>query len=323
MTLNFPPSDTPLELGLQMLAARRRLLGQPAEITSGDRDRVARQIALARPPWSRACELLQGDAQLVAILNDLWPQVLPYLIKGNEISPVQHIAYVVWFMAQIGLVELSLAQQKVSVIAALLHDIGIGDCALPKISEASIERATAEERIRLRRDGIESRLEHMRKGVQISRNLLTTYQAGHPGVLSESEVGTILDIVGTHDFSKIPLMEDHVDRKWLLSADATDWVKQCHWEADALWMLSPAGILVDLEREREPDTAAHRKAKFDFNLGLHRQIITLYSQAYSPAEMSRFGFRNGLLYRSATGYAIAMQFQRLSEDSSSEFFQPA
>jgi hypothetical protein len=102
--------------------------------------------------------------------------------------------------------------------------------------------------------GIESRLEHIRLGGGISRGLLSKHKSEHPGSLSEEDIRVILDIVASHDYSKIPLMEDHVDRKWLLSWESKDWLKQYHWEADALRMLTPDGILIDLEREREEDT---------------------------------------------------------------------
>ena len=246
------------------------------------------------------------------MLDEMWPQVLPYLIKGNEVSPIQHIAYVVRFMVQICLREVSALEMKRGVLAALLHDIGIGDCSLPKISEASIQRAEPDEKVRLRRDGIASRLEHMQRGVVISRGLLQICQRQHPNALLDGDIDVILEIVGSHDDSKIPLMEDHVDRKWLLGPGPEDWLKQCHWEADALWMLTPAGILVDLEREREENTPANRRAKFEFNRGLHRQIITLYAEAYSAEEMHTFGFRDGLLYRSQTGYGLARNQEQMN-----------
>lgn len=302
----------PVETGLQMLQQRRKVLGQPQEIAARDRLRIAEQQEFARQPWSEARLLLADHADIVAALDDLWPRVIPYLIKGNEVSPIHHIAYVVRFMAQIGLAEVSTADLKRGVLAALMHDIGIGDCALPKISEASIKRAEPVEKERLRRDGIASRLEHMKLGVIIARQLLQDYQQRQPGNVTDADLAVILDIVGSHDYSKIPLMEDHVDRKWLLSSESADWLKQCHWEADALWMLTPAGILVDLEREREENTAANRRAKFQFNLSLHRQIITLYAAAYSPDEMARFGFHDGLLYRSATGYALAQELEQIN-----------
>ncbi|HEY4261517.1 MAG TPA: hypothetical protein VGM98_15215 [Schlesneria sp.] len=297
----------PVELGLQMLQDRRRILGQPSGVTPHDRIRIATQLELAAEPWAQARLLLQVHPDIVAGLDALWPRILPYLIKGNEVSPVHHIPYVVCFMAQIGLAEVSPTDLKRGVLAAVLHDIGIGDCSLPKISEASIKRAEPAEKIRLRRDGIASRLEHMKLGAEISRGLLRAYQQQVPADLTDEDIRVILDIVGTHDYSKIPLMEDHVDRKWLLSSRTADWLKQCHWEADALWMLTPAGILVDLEREREENTAANRHEKLKFNLGLHRQIIDLYAEAYSPVEMQQFGFHDGLLYRSETGYHLAKQ----------------
>ncbi len=286
------------------------MLGQAEGITPRDRSRIAEQIELAREPWSQAMKLLAADPILISALDHLWPQVLPFLIKGNEVSPVHHVAYVVSFMARICLVEVTPLEMRRGVLAALLHDIGIGDCALPKISEASIKRAAPEEAVRLRHDGIASRLEHMKLGVVISRGLLQDYQRQHSDALSDDDIAVILDIVGSHDYSKIPLMQDHVDRQWLLGPGRNDWLKQCHWEADALWMLTPAGILVDLEREREENTAANRQAKFQFNLSLHRQIISLYAEAYSADEMLRFGFHDGLLYRSVAGYELARHFER-------------
>ena len=189
-------SIDPVERGLQMLQDRRRLLGQKAGITPRDRARIAGQTELAREPWSQARRLLVGQPTLVTAIDELWPQVLPHLIKGNEVSPVHHIAYVVNFMVQICLAEVSPMEMKRGVLAALLHDIGIGDCALPKISEASIKRASPEDKLQLRQDGIASRLEHMKLGVVIARGLLQSHQRRHPAALTDDDIAVILDIVG-------------------------------------------------------------------------------------------------------------------------------
>jgi hypothetical protein len=302
-----------VEVGLRMLEQRWRVLGKAEPPGDDVVAKISEQIALARAPWSVALTILSPYPEIVTILQDLYPQVLPYLIKGYENSAVHHIAYAVSFMARIALAELPQHEVKPGVIAVLLHDIGSGDSFLPKVTEEMIEKALESEQDGLRVEGIRYRREHMDEGVRISRRLLETYRAEHPNALEDGDVDVILDIVGTHDDCKIPLMETTVNKKWLLRPTREDWIKQCGWEADALWMLCPAGILIDMEREHEEDTPENRKAKFAFNLGLHRSIVELYPEAYSQHEMEQFGFRDGLLYRSATGYEMAMEFKRQVE----------
>jgi hypothetical protein len=296
----------PIQVGFQMLHESKRPLL---------RARIIEQISLAREPWTRAFETLADYPQVRATLDGLCCQVLPYLIKGCETSPVHHTACVVGFMAQIATSDQKLSHQDVrrGLVAALLHDIGLGDTVLPKITEEMIEKAPESQKARLCREGIAARREHMEKGKEISRRLLERYQSLHPHALSDDDIAVILEIVGTHDNNKIPLMADTVEKKWLLAPTDDDCLKQCHWEADALWMLSPAGILIDLAREQEKDTPENRRKKFYFNLGLHRDIVTMYRQACSQEEMEQFGFRDGLLYRTWAGYALAMNFKKQAD----------
>lgn len=290
-----------LERGFRYLADRQRLLHEQA---------IRTQIDLATVPWLEARQTLHAYPDVVALLDALYPEVVPYLIKGHEVSPVHHIAYVVSFMAKIAVGEnLAPTDVKRVVLAALLHDIGIGDSLRPKISERQIgmERDPVRQQ-HLRREGIASRCEHMEHGVRIGRELL---QALASPLLSAEDHAVILEIVGTHDNSKIPLMEQTVDPVWLLRPGADDWLKQCHWEADALWMLCPAGLLVDLQRGQRPATAENVQEQFAFNLNLHRAIVTKYEQAFTAdGTFAQYGFRAGTLYRTATGFHLAQQFAR-------------
>lgn len=309
-------SDETMKAGLQMLEERMRPLFD-AE--------ASKQIELAQQPWNEALNALDDYQEVVRILKDLSSQVLPYLIKGHEISPVHHIAYVVKFMALITTSEeskggLSREDVKCGILAALLHDIGIGDCVLGKITEKMIENTPPEARQKLRKDGIAARLKHMKKGVQISRCLLERYHKDHPKALEKEDrddIEIILDIVRTHDNCKIPMMEESVKKKWLLSPDkstrsakkkASDWLKQCHWEADALWMLTPAGVLVDLERERVEVTPDNRKKRLAFNFRLHQDIVELYKKAYGDG-IDKFRFKGGTLYRTEEGTVLATQLK--------------
>lgn len=297
-------SLNPIDLGLRMIEDRRQLL---------IRAKVSEQIRLAQDPWREALHTLTNYPDVVTILDGLYPHVLPYLIKGYDVSLVHHIAYAVKFIALITTSEdLDYNDVKRGVVAAFLHDIGIGDSILGKITEKMIENAPSESRERLRKKGIAARREHMENGVSISRRLLQDYGIRHPQAISDEDINIILDIVGTHDNSKIPMMEEKVDRKWLLRPDKADWLKQCHWEADALWMLTPAGILVDLQREGYEDTPKNRKERFTFNFDLHKKIVTLYDKAY-PDEIDTFAFKGGTLYRTQAGYAEAMKLKRDAE----------
>lgn len=302
----------PLDVGLEMLAQRWNVLGKTQPPGKDVLAKVSEQIALARAPWGEALETLSPHAKITTILQDLYPQILPYLIKGYENSAVHHIAYTASFMAQIAVVELPQHYLKPGVIAALLHDIGSGDSFLPKVTEEMIRKAPESERDALREKGIRYRREHMDEGVKISRKLLNSYRAEHRSALTDDDIDVILDVVGTHDDCKIPLMEKAVNKKWLLSPTrkGRDWIKQCHWEADALWMLCPAGILIDMEREKEEDMPENRTAKSKFNWGLHCEIVEVYAKAYLQQELTAFGFHKGSLYRSETGYAIAERFRK-------------
>lgn len=293
-----------IEQGLQELQSRRRQIGAAAEITAADRAAISRQLQLAQAPWSVALEWLKTDPDLVSLLRLLWPEILPPLIKGSDVSPVHHIAWVVRFMAQIATRELNAIDRRRSVLAALFHDVGIGDCLLPKVSEASLRRAAPDELPALRALGIRSRQEHMEFGVIRARALLERFGGS---LFSPADVETILETIGTHDNSKIPLMDDVADRTWLLTPDPADWVKQCHWEADALWMLTMEGVAVDLDRDGTPWSPLAFQARRDFNLSLHRKIVDIYRAAYPSEDYQRFGFHEGTLYRSATGWALAQK----------------
>lgn len=279
-----------------------------------DEAAVWTQIDLACAPWTQALRTLHSYPDVVWLLQTLYPEVVPHLIHGSQISPVHHIAHVVNFMATITLGEqLSPTDVKRGVLGALFHDIGIGASTRPKISERMIGEATdPEQRADLRREGIASRCEHMEKGAAITADILRPYRRQHYSLLTTDDVVAIVDIVATHDNGKIPLMDHACERHWYLRPGPEDWLKQCHWEADALWMLCPDGLLVDMQRRHAVDTPAERQAQFLFNEQLHRDIVMCYAATFdADGTFAHYGFRQGLLYRSGTGYQLAQQMRHL------------
>ena len=315
------------EQDAKKIAAVQKALEKAQKAIGEVEERVKTQNEFAIISLNQTIQRLKDNhyQDVARILIDLYPIVLPYLIKGQDESPTHHIAHVVNFMSEIllGEVDKSISPENVKrgMIAALLHDIGVGDAIFPKITENMVKNETdPKKKEALRTAAMESRKEHMEKGVEISREILEEYNKTEEGkTFAPEDVETILNIVGKHDNSKIPLMMvgEYGDsmipeavlvecRKYLLTSDKSDWLMQLHWEADALWMLSSDGLLVDLKRQGEADTPQNRLAKLRYNLGLHSEVVTkVYEKVYSVDEFKKLNFHKDLLYRSQTGYDIA------------------
>lgn len=308
-------------------AARKAI--EKAQKAIGEVERLVKtQNELAMVPLNQAIQRLKENhhQDVAEILIDLYPIVLPYLVNGQDESPVHHIAHVVNFMSEILVGEvgkkISPEDVKRGIIATLLHDIGIGGSVLPKITENMVKNEVdLAKREALRAAAIDSRKEHMEKGAEIARGILEEYnKITGQKAFSGGDIETILHIVGKHDNSKIPLMMvlqkyDNSDipeavskdiKEYLLTSGDSDWLMQLHWEADALWMLSSDGLLVDLKRQGEADTPKNRLEKITYNMGLHREVVNkVYKKIFNDSDLKKFGFRKDLLYRSSTGYKIA------------------
>lgn len=280
------------------------------------------QLGLASPRIAAAAENASGTSTALGeLLQKFHILSLPHLIEGFEESPVHHIAHVVEAAVKIGIAEKLPEPELASlVLAALFHDVGIGQSELPKIAESRVNLASPELRDELRAVAIASRLEHMEKGARIARALMRDHidEHGEHASLLRTIASTVEQIVAEHDFSKIPLLESSPGdyRKWLLGNTRSDWLKQLHWEADALWMLSRDGLAIDLARtagidiatfQNSPaDTPQARLVQLGFNLSLHRKVVELYETAFSPEEFASYGFPpSGLLYRSKGGQLLA------------------
>ncbi|MDZ4241635.1 MAG: hypothetical protein U1D99_02290, partial [Candidatus Omnitrophota bacterium] len=290
------------------------------KIRQNIRTRVMSQNEKALAPLSQAFQRLErsGHAEISVILQGLYPSVLPYLIEGEAVSPVHHIAHVVNFMTEIAVGEgLNAMETKRVVVAALLHDIGIAKAVLPKVRESDIDNEKdVQEKAAMIELAVRSRKEHMELGVGISASLLQEYRAAHVGAFTNEDIEEIRRIVGIHDNVKIPTLPGQFDAKWLIRRD--DRLMQLHWEADSLWMLSADGIQVDIESAGEK--AKTPMSQWLYNADLHRISVGLFEKAFGPA-VQEYGFRDGYLYRSKTGFEI---FRRLEREAMYEYgFKPA
>ena len=160
----------------------------------------------------------------------------PYLVKGHTVSPVEHIDYVRWFVVRLaeaaGVCE---GDRKILQLAAILHDIGICECKLPKVVESDVIRD-----ISLMQAAIDCRLEHMYHGGRIAIFLLA--QLTKMGfTITRQEHVEIIRLVKNHDNYKIT-------RYGHRAMVYTDELMRLLNEADVLWMFTRAGIETDIRR---------------------------------------------------------------------------
>ena len=308
----------------QRYAAYEKATKALVSFRAGEIDvKVNTQNQLARFPLTQAISVLHehGRKDVAEILLDLYPAVLPFLVMGHDGNPIHHTAIVVNFMSQIAIAETTKEKDsdgvKITVLAALFHDIGLAQAVMGKITEEMIENALDEHKGEMSRKGIEARLEHMNKGAVITEQILRDYR-GKRGdtVISADEIEAIVDIVRRHDYAKIPLMQKvagiEINTDYLFDPKddkKDDYLIQLHWEADSLWMLDPIGIEADFDREGKTDTPANRIEQFSYNLHLHRDVMNLYVEGYGTG-LNQIGYCNeGLLYYSRTAYEKAKQLR--------------
>lgn len=271
-----------------------------------------------------AATLAAVHPRVAGLVLDLYPFVLPHIIQGYDESPVHHISEVVRHAGLIAVGEsLNEADTALLVVAALIHDAGIGPAVYPKIGESRVAAASGDVQAKLRKLGIASRLEHMVLGAEMVDPIFEACIAAgtqYRDILESIRV-EVRRLVAEHDYCKIPLLEPDAAKHtaWLLRKD--DRIGHFLWQADAGWMLTPRGIRIDIARanklstievETDPRNSVEARInRFAFNIRLHRDVVSLYRGALSQSEFDAYVFPpEGFLYRSATGYRLAQDYQK-------------
>jgi hypothetical protein len=305
----------------------------------------------AEGPLTSAFQKLDliGRSDIVNLIRDLYPALLPYFIGCGTKNPVHHTAYVMDFMVTILIGEEEHKCMKTGVLAALFHDAGQGRSKLPKITEANIidkilqvanGKATLDDLEKYGNDAKKARLEHMEEGVKIADRILTKYKKQHPGKIKDGEIQQIMAIIQHHDDPKIPVAYSEMRREFDKNEECTnwreglsklqkqrlddflntkvekylikaeDWLLQYHHEADLLWMLTPDGIDADLARFSPSDEKTPEDMK-KHNIGLHHSEIEVYR---CQPNFCEYKFQNDTAYRSDTGYRLFKHLSQVLEE---------
>jgi hypothetical protein len=159
---------------------------------------------------------IEGGDEVVEMIQDLYPRLVPRFIASGTTNPVHHTAYVMEFMATIlsGEGERDPRNVRIGMLAALFHDAALGLSKLPKITEEHIEnkfrdvvtgKATMDDLKKYVEDAVKARKEHMEEGAKLAGEMLAGYPSKDERMVSDDEIEQIKEIVRHHDDPKIPL----------------------------------------------------------------------------------------------------------------------
>lgn len=254
---------------------------------------------------------LYQKKEAARVLENLYPIVLPCLIKAQKGNPIQHSLLVVDFMIRIAFKEgASDIDLKRGIAAALMHDIG----AEGKIRKADIEaEKDIEKREELRARAIKLRLDHMEAGADMAEKILIKFNKLYPeDSFSSEDIDAIKGVIAIHDYPSVQEYEKTNTGKWLLPKDNR--LAMFLREADRLWMLSKEGLEVDLQRDEKKGKRDPEK-RLRSNIKRHQEEYLLYKEALGDG-VKGYGFNDETLYRTKTGFEI---FRSLAYQACSKF----
>jgi len=255
-------------------------------------------------------EVEQFKSMLIA---SFW-NALPYFHEGSSLNPIYHNTQVLDNMVQIGLGEqLNYREFKISVITALLHDIGNAISLRPKVKTDQVKEAvkenTPERAKELAYQAIEFRLEHMDNGPALLAKV--TAPMIEDGTLGRDELHLICRAVLIHDYPSIEeVLTDlrnlnidtpHQPGDFLLPFDTTVFGRLIERlrEADRLFMVTEQGVEKDLRDGNKDINKNNLRAKLISNADKHRREFRLYEKVRKID-----GFQDNTLYRTKTGYDL-------------------
>ncbi|MCX5772948.1 MAG: hypothetical protein NTZ09_22135 [Candidatus Hydrogenedentes bacterium] len=141
--------------------------------------------------------------QIESMLTACFWKALPYFVEGSSRNPIHHNTQVLDNMVQIALGQkLKYREFKISVLLALLHDIGNAVSQREKVKTDQVEREANQGKARqLAFKAISFRLEHMDRAPELIAEL--TNSLIERDALGGDDVHLICRAVLVHDYPSI------------------------------------------------------------------------------------------------------------------------
>lgn len=259
--------------------------------------------------------LLQGRAQLAAVVSKAYDWVFTFLVQGRHKNPVHHTPWVVRSMVEIMRGEsLPSKQCRLGLLAAVFHDAGN---AFEPSGQGKITAEHVRQGSTLLGPAIEQRKRHMRNGAVLVE--LFSRAKGAPR-LSPKDRRSLKCLVEHHDDPTIAQLL--LDAKQLGKGNRQQQLRRHLFgpgkrlaamlrEADRLWMLTPDGIVADLRRKQQKEKPWDAQSQITHNVIRHWEERQLYEDAHM---LQGRGFRfqaDSAFYRTKNGRLLFLKYQKI------------
>jgi hypothetical protein len=264
-----------------------------------------------------------GLADTARLARKTFDVLLPASIDSAAISPVHHSTVISRLLLDIAEGErLPAAEIRVLLLAILCHDafLGVADSiirrfmpveGLPLKTRASdVRKAAGELRQQLVRRGVLERTLHNEEAARHVPAVLTAATVLSGVSIPPQEIEMIRSIVARHDLPAVAQLKQEsgepLGREDLFGP--TERLALLFRAIDRLWMVTPEGIDVDVERDLaagRPGAALDvlRRERGTSNAARHYEEYALYEKVYGD-DVRQFGFIEKTLYTCETAFRI-------------------
>jgi hypothetical protein len=264
-----------------------------------------------------------GHDDTARLVRKTFEVLLPASIDSAPISPVHHPTVILKLMLDVATEDrLAPSDTRVLLLAIVCHDAfqGAVERFIPllapapslsgvKVTASAVRTAVANERDQLVRRAVAERTVHNEEAARQASSVLNAASILTGVAIAAEEIETVRSIVGRHDLPSLAQLKSEIgqpvgERDLFRASDWRELLFRC---IDRIWMVTPEGVNVDVNRDHARGKATSHREVLWRNAQRHQEEYELYVQVYGD-EVGQFNFIEHTLYTSPTAFRLFRQF---------------
>jgi hypothetical protein len=180
-----------------------------------------------------------------------------------------------------------------------------------KVTASAVRTAAANERDQLIRRAVAERTLHNEEATRQAPSVLTAASILTGITIPPEDIEMVRSIVGRHDLPTVAQLKSESNQP-LGKEDLFgpgDWRELLFRCIDRMWMVTPEGVDVDVNRDRARGKATSPAEVLRRNAQRHHEEYELYARVYED-DVRQFNFIEQTLYTSPAAFRLYRQFAR-------------